>query len=130
MTAGARDRGMRAAQREIRELMVELGRVERHDVGGATQVLRVTGVALGSGHGGSVSVQSPPVADIRRDPFVAIQAERGLAAAVADVVADRAVLLELAVRVGELARHEQGLRIDRLDPARMQGEAEKQKEEE
>ena len=120
MARGAGQSGMCAPQWEVREIVIEARRIELHDVRIAAQVIGVTGAALGGCDRRGVAVQAAPLADIRRNPFVAVEAQAGLPAAVAQVVAERAMLLELLVRFGQLAWHEQRLGVDGLNPAHVQ----------
>lgn len=130
MTGGACEPGVRTSQRKVGEFVVEARRVELHDVRVAPQVIHVTGATLGSRHGWRMPVHPAMVANVRRDLLVAIEAERRLPAAVANVVAERAMLLELLVRLGEFARHEERLGIGGLNAARVQRQSQERKEQE
>lgn len=68
------------------------------------------------------------VADVRSDLLVAVEAEGGLAAAIMQVVTQRAMLLEFLMRLRQLAGHEQRLRIDGLNAAHVPPQGEEQKE--
>lgn len=71
----AGERGMRALERKVGQVMIELPTAQVHDVGLATLVLRVTGTALtgaGVGHTSVVAVMLPQV---RGDLFMAIQTQ-------------------------------------------------------
>ena len=60
---------------------------------------------------GELSVKAALRRNVRRDLLVAIQAQARLSLAVAAVVAQRALLLVFGMGVGELAGHEESLRV-------------------
>src|SRR5579883_2184529 len=128
VTGGACQPGMRAPQRKIGEVVIESRGIELHDVGAAPEVIHVTRAALRGRHGRRVPVQAAMAANVRGDLLVAIEAERRLPGAIADVVAEGAVLLELLVRLRQFAWHEERLGIHGLNAARMQGQSQKREE--
>jgi hypothetical protein len=89
------------------------------DVGVATEVLGVTGLALRTVDRRQPAVEPALSADVRTDVLVAVHAQRWLPAAVGAVVALRAFLLDLGVPSNDLARHQQGFQASRIRaPAR------------
>ncbi len=117
VTARAGHARMRLSQGKVRPLMIELRLAELHDVGRAAEMLRVAGAALRGADALDVTVIAAMPGDIRRDVLVAIEAEVGLAIAVAAIVARRALLFVLRVRARELPRHEERFGIHRFTPA-------------
>ena len=108
----ASDCGMCVAQGEIRTVVIELIAAELHDVGVATEMVRVAGPTLHGRRGSSeLAVEAALGADICRDAFVARETKLRLACAIALVVAVRAILLELGMQGSQLARHEKRLGI-------------------
>src|SRR5262252_320150 len=111
MATRARHDGVRALQRVVGAIVIELLAAEFDDVGVAPEMLRVAGAAFGGFDGGEVAMVAAVLAHIRRDVFVAGEAESRLAAAVGAIVAVRAVVLVLGVRGRQLAGHEERLGV-------------------
>ena len=106
VTGVASGRGVGAGQWKIGPLVVEALGVEVDDIGGASLVLGVAGIALRPA--GRTAVKACACGEIGRDfrMIMASDAERALAGLVGAVVAHAAVVLELHVRVGQIAGHE------------------------
>jgi hypothetical protein len=103
---------MRALQREIRPVMIELLAAEFHDVCFTTLMLGVACTALGGLDSLQTAVKSAVCADVRCDGLVTVETQLPLAGTVAAVVAIRALLLQLLVGRGQLTRHEKLCRVD------------------
>ena len=103
---------VRAGQRKFRLTVIELFAAEFDDVAVSTLVLRMAGVALRRSDTRQPTVKVLASTDICRDVHVTVQAQLSLARAVAAVMALGALLLVLLMRTGELARHQQCLRVD------------------
>jgi hypothetical protein len=106
MTARARDRAMCPLQRKLRELVIKLRHIELYDIGLTAFVLAVTGATFTAPGVGHEAVIAAPLLDVRGNRLVTVQAQRGLAACVAAIVAIAALLFELFVSTGELSRHQ------------------------
>ncbi len=122
MTTVAAHGRVRALEPEVGEVVIELPAAQLHDVRVAAAMLDMAGAALRLRHARRAAVKAPLGLDVRRYFLVAREAEAGLAAAVGTVVAVGTAFLVLGMRIRELARHEQGLRIDRADLRRWQRE--------
>jgi hypothetical protein len=120
MTAPACQIEVRALQREIRLVMIELLTAEFHDVGGTALVLHVTRAALRGFDSLQAAVKPAVGGDIRRHGFVTVEAQLPLAATVAAVMTIRALLLQFLVGCGQLARHKELFRVHRLTAPRRQ----------
>lgn len=119
VTAVAGHGGVGAVQRKISALVIELIAAELHDIGIAAEVLRMACTALHGWRGAAEpAVEAFLQRNVRGDVLVTGEAELRLSAAVALVMAVGAVLLVLRVRGGQLARHEQRLRIHGLSAPR------------
>ena len=105
---------MRTLQRVVGMVVIELLAAELHDVSVAPEVLGVARTALGAVDTRNSAVETAVLPDIGRDFLVTVEAQGGLATAVAAVVALRAVLFELGVRRRQFAGHEQSLRVHGL----------------
>src|SRR5690242_17695167 len=112
MAGITRSRQVRAAQREVGQLVIELLAAELDNVGIAPVVLGMTGAALRGCDGAKTTVKPTTVTHVARDFLVAIEAQLRLAVAIAAVMARGALLLVLGVLAAELAGHEQGFRVD------------------
>lgn len=113
VTAGAVQERVRPLQRKLRQAVIELPRIQFDDIAVAAQVFRMTGTTLRGADAGQLAVQMRLRVDVGGDLLVTIEAQPCLSGAVAAVMALRALLLVLLVRVGELTGHQQRFRIDR-----------------
>jgi hypothetical protein len=113
----ANDTGVRIPQRKLGAVVIELIRTQLHDIGRASEMLRVTAAALRCPDAGEVPVKAVLRADVGCDLLVAVEAQPCLSVAIATVVTRRALLFEFRVRAGESAGHEQGFRIHGFTPA-------------
>lgn len=111
VTARASDAGMRIPQGEIRTIVVKLTATQFNYVRAATEMLGVAPAALRGRDAREMSVIAALRRNVRGDVLVAVQTQARLALAVAAVVAERALLLVFRMGIGELARHEQRLRV-------------------
>jgi hypothetical protein len=111
MTAGARQINVCTVQREIRVVVIELLAAEFHDVGSTALMFHVTSTALGGFDSLQAAVKPTARGNIRRDGLVAVEAQLPLAATVAAVMTVRALLLKFLMGCGQLARHEEFLRV-------------------
>jgi len=105
---------MRTLQRVVGVVVIELLAAQLDDVGVAPEVLGVAGATLGGVDTRQSAVEAAMLPDIGRDLLVTVEAQAGLATAVGAVVALRALLFVLGVRAGQLAGHEQRLRVHGL----------------
>ena len=71
----ARERGMRALEREVGQVVVELPAAQLHDVGFAALVLGVTRVAFTDTRVGHASVIAVMLPEVAGDLFMAIQTQ-------------------------------------------------------
>jgi len=99
-------------QREVSARVIELLAAEFDDVARASQVLRMTRVTLRRLNALEPTVEAMLTGNVSRNVLVTIEAQSGLAMAVAAIVAELAVLLILLMRHTQLSGHEQCLRID------------------
>jgi hypothetical protein len=106
MAAAARQIEVRALQREIRVVMIELLAAEFHDVRATTLMLRVTRTALRGLDSLQAAVKPTVRRDVRRDRLVTVEAQLPLAATVAAVMTIRALLLQFLMGCRQFARHE------------------------
>src|SRR5205823_5803873 len=106
VTALAHHVEVRAAQRIVGVLVIELLVAQLHDVGGAAEMLGVAGAALRNVDAGEAAVEVAVLAQIAGDLLVTVETQLRLLAAVAAVVAERARLLVFHVSRAQLARHE------------------------
>jgi hypothetical protein len=97
-------------------VVIELLAAELHDVAIAPEVLGMTGAALGGIDAWQAAVEAPVLGNIGPDLLVAVEAQPGLATAVAAVVTLRALLFELGVRRRHLSWHEERLGIHGFSP--------------
>jgi hypothetical protein len=111
MTAGARQINVCTVQRELRIVVIELLAAEFHDVGLATLMLHVTRTALRGFDSLQAAVKPTVRGDVGGDGLVAVEAQLPLVATVAAVMAVRALLLQFLMGCGQLARHEEFLRV-------------------
>ena len=98
-----------AVQSKVSELMIKLRLIDLHDVGVATLVLGMTGLALtkpGIRHAAVIAV---PRTNIGGDLLVAVETQGALGALVAAIVAAGALAFPLGVGTHDLPRHQQGL---------------------
>src|SRR5437588_393967 len=116
VTALAHHIDVRAAQRIVGVLVIELLVAQLHDVGGAAEMLGVAGAALRDVDAGEAAVEVAVLAQIAGDFLVTVETQLRLLAAVAAVVAERARLLVFHVSRAQLARHEKRLGIHGLSP--------------
>jgi hypothetical protein len=100
-------------QLEVRPGVIKLGGTQLDDVGTTTEVFGVASAALRRRDAGEMPVIAALRGNVRRNVFVAVQAQACLALAVATVVTVGALLFVLGVRIAELAGHEQRLGIHR-----------------
>lgn len=103
----AGDAGMGAGQHEIGPLVVETPPVEADDVGLATLVLGMAGIALCLARRSTMETLTLPDVGGYRLVVVAGEAESRLTRSVGPVVALAAIVLQFGVRARELTRHEQ-----------------------
>ena len=87
MATAAFERRVRAPQRKLRPVVIELRRTELYDVTVASEMLGVAGSALCARNTGQLAVESVDGTDISSDLLVTVQAQGRLAIAVATVVA-------------------------------------------
>src|SRR5947207_2426248 len=114
VTALAHHVDVRAAQRIVGVLVIELLVAQLHDVGGAAEMLGVAGAALRDVDAGEAAVEVAVLVQIAGDLLVTVETQLRLLAAVAAVVAERARFLVFHVSRAQLARHEKRLRIHGL----------------
>src|SRR5947207_97781 len=114
VTALAHHVDVRAAQRIVGVLVIELLVAQLHDVGGAAEMLVVAGAALRDVDAGEAAVEVAVLVQIAGDLLVTVETQPRLLAAVAAVVAERARFLVFHVSRAQLARHEKRLRIHGL----------------
>jgi hypothetical protein len=112
VAARARDRCVRPMQLEVGTVVIELIATEFDDIARASQVLRMTRVALRQFDALELAMEAMLPANVSGNVLVTIEAQLGLAMAVAAIVALLAVLLVLLMRHTQLSGHEQCLRID------------------
>jgi hypothetical protein len=98
---------VRAFEREVGEGVVERLAVELHDVGAATLAIGMAMIAVLPRGAGLASVQPFSSLAIRRDLFVAGEAEPRLRLAGKSLMALGAVLLQLGVPRDQRSRHDQ-----------------------
>jgi hypothetical protein len=103
--------GVRAAQRIVGVLVIELLVTQLDDVGCAAEMLGVARAALRDVDAGEAAVEMAVLVHVAGDLLVAVETQLCLTAAVAAVVAQRALLLVFHVSRRQLARHEKSLRI-------------------
>jgi hypothetical protein len=111
MTAGAGQIDVRALQRVIGVVVIELLATEFHDVRFTALVLYVTRTALGGFDPLQAAVKSAVRADVRRNGLVTVETQLPLAATVAAVMTVRALLLQFLMRSRQFTRHEEFLRV-------------------
>src|SRR4029077_18760221 len=111
MAAITRHVSVHALERVLGLRVVELLAADLADVRIAPQMLGMTGMTLGILDPGQMTVESALLPQVGGDVFVAIETQLRLAIAIAAVMALRALFFVLRVRRGELAGHEQCLRI-------------------
>jgi hypothetical protein len=111
MTAAARQINVCTLQREIRDVVIELLAAEFHDVGSTTLVLHVTRTALRGFDSLQAAVKPTVRGDVRRDGLVTVETQLPLTATVAAIMTIRALLLQLLMGRGQLARHEEFFRV-------------------
>jgi hypothetical protein len=114
MAAGARQISVCTVQRELRAVVIELLAAEFHDVGRTTLMLHMTRAALRGFDPLQAAVKPTVRGDVRRDGLVTIETQLPLVATVAAVMTVRALLLQFLVGRGQLARHEEFLRVHGL----------------
>ena len=114
MAAAAREQLVGVVQREIAALMVELLGDEFDDVRVASLMLAMTAAALRLLSAGEAAVETAAGAQVLLHVLVTARAQCALTAAIAAVVTVGALALELRVRAGYLAGHEQRLDLGRL----------------
>src|SRR3984893_11905075 len=102
---------VRALECEVGELMIELRAAELDDVGLAALVFRVASTALADAGVGHAAVVALMLLHVGGDILVTVQAQRSLCSNVGSVVAVRAGLFLLHMRLRHLAGHEQRLHI-------------------
>ena len=113
VATGAGDLPMPAFQLEIGARVIKLLRHQVDDLAVTAQVLGVAGAALGVGGVVTTAMQATPVADVGGDRLVAVETQVQLVRAIGPVMALAALGLDLGVRSGDLARHEQGFQARR-----------------
>ena len=107
VAGGAGDLQMRAAQGIFGLVVVEALRVEDHELGAPSLVLRVAGAALHPRHLRVLSVEAPVLGHVGGDRLVAVIAHPVLRGLVEGRVAGLAVALELGMRGGQRAGGDQ-----------------------
>ena len=100
--------GVFAEQRKVREIVIEVGFVELHDIGIATLVI---GMALHTGHifgSPDPSVEACGFFDVCSDVLVAVKAQRALFASLEFLMAQGALAFILRMTLDHFPRHDQG----------------------
>ncbi len=101
--------GMGVVQGKVSEPVIEMRRIELHDVGAAALVIGMAGAALPLSGVRHVAMEAMMPTDIRGDLLVTLEAQGRLGAHVGAVMAAGAGRLELRVRTGDRPGHQQGL---------------------
>ena len=109
VAALAGERGMRVAEREIRESVVEGGAAQIDDVRIAPPMLAVAGETLARLGAARAAVKALAGAQVRGHVLVTIEAKCGLTGSIGLVMARAALLLGLGVRLGYGPGHQQRL---------------------
>src|SRR5262249_22183332 len=85
VAAGARQRRVRALEREVAEIVVELLAAQFHDVGVAAEMLGVAGAAFRGLDGWKSTVETAMLAQVAFDLLVTVETQSGLTAAITAV---------------------------------------------
>jgi hypothetical protein len=101
----ARDTRVGAAQREVRDAVIERLAVEPHDVRVAPAVLGVAGAAIAAARGRRPPMEAPLRAQVGGDLVVTHETQPLLGAALEGLVAFAALRLDVRVRSGDGSRH-------------------------
>lgn len=107
MTTAAHQCAVCTQQRKIRLIVREARRVELSDVGIAAVMLGVTAVAFALARLRHAAVVTGFSMDVLGHILVTIQAQGGLSGAIGAVVAGRAIIFQLRVRLRDRPRHDQ-----------------------
>jgi hypothetical protein len=111
MTAVAGQIEMCALQWEVSVGVIELLAAQFHDVGVPALMFRMTRPALGCLDSLESAVEATVCGDVRGDALVTVETQLPLAAAVAAVMAVRALLVQFLMCCGQLPGHEEFLRV-------------------
>jgi hypothetical protein len=106
VTAGTRQRRVRAGQGKFGACVVELSDAELHDVSGSPEMLGVTRSALGLSDAWQPAVKIVRSSKIARDLLVTVEAQPRLAVRVMAVMASGALFFVLQMRGAYFAGHE------------------------